>query len=411
VSTFHTLGGCRWPPKHRLATATNITNARKEHRPKHAQKPQSLDETPLAHSTVQGEEIYTMGGWSCRGTGQMIIRNPNLKGGHAMITMPQQHSHSRSRGSRWVAMSLMLAAFAAPAGAQAARTTDHATPSSVSGHLHKRTVSYHKRHHSTRRDGIGSYGNPYTGGGCTYWAWQNRQDLPGHLGNARYWAANAAQAGFPVDGTPEVGAIAVYQPGIYGAFGAGHVAVVEQVRGNQIYISEASYRPYLPDDGDNEIDRRWTGIVGVQFIHHRGYGQPAPASPPSTAPVPAPVPPADPTPGHEVPPSPPTSPPTGSQPGPPPPPQYYVHHVTGTCRDGACGLKLRAGPGYSSFAAVGSLPEGGEADIICQAMGETVSNGYASSAVWDRLTNGAWVSDFYIDTPNIGTWSPPIPQC
>jgi hypothetical protein len=44
-------------------------------------------------------------------------------------------------------------------------------------------------------------------------------------------------------------------------------------------------------------------------------------------------------------------------------------------------------------------------------MGETVSNGYAASAVWDKLTNGAWASDFYLDTPNIGTWSPPIPQC
>jgi hypothetical protein len=74
-------------------------------------------------------------------------------------------------------------------------------------------------------------------------------------------------------------------------------------------------------------------------------------------------------------------------------------------------LTLRAGPGYSSYAAVGSLPEGGEADVVCQAMGETVSNGYASSAVWDELVGGAWVSDFYLNTPNIGTWSPPIPQC
>jgi hypothetical protein len=44
-------------------------------------------------------------------------------------------------------------------------------------------------------------------------------------------------------------------------------------------------------------------------------------------------------------------------------------------------------------------------------MGQTVSNGYAASAVWDRLTSGDWVSDFYIDTPNIGTFSPPIPPC
>jgi hypothetical protein len=92
-------------------------------------------------------------------------------------------------------------------------------------------------------------------------------------------------------------------------------------------------------------------------------------------------------------------------------PAYYVHHVTGTCRDGACGLTVRSGPGYSGYAALGTLAEGAEADVMCQAAGQTVSNGYAASSIWDRLTDGRWVSDFYLDTPSIGTWSPPIPQC
>ena len=43
-------------------------------------------------------------------------------------------------------------------------------------------------------------------------------------------------------------------------------------------------------------------------------------------------------------------------------------------------------------------------------MGETVSNGHAASAVWVRQTDRTWVSDFYLDTPNVGMWSPPIPQ-
>lgn len=252
-----------------------------------------------------------------------------------------------------------------------------------------------------------------------------------------------------------------YQPGSYGAHSAGHVAVVEQVRGGQTHISEASYRENLPDHGDHEVDHRWTGIGGVQFIHHRGYGHPQTPQPPQP---PAPSPSvlwASLSPGQSV---------GGvislsatasnaagvecdayyatnsqagvtvniaamallgggqlagardyrrvtianSQPQPPQPPAaplYYVHHVTGTCRDGACGVKLRTGPGYSGYPAVGSLPEGGEADVLCQAMGETISNGYAASAVWDKLTNGDWVSDFYLNTPNIGNWSPPIPQC
>jgi uncharacterized protein YraI len=72
---------------------------------------------------------------------------------------------------------------------------------------------------------------------------------------------------------------------------------------------------------------------------------------------------------------------------------------------------LRSGPGYSNYAALGVLPEGAEVQVVCQAVGEIVSNGYYSSSIWDLLTNGDWVTDFYVSTPNIGTWSPPIPQC
>jgi hypothetical protein len=146
---------------------------------------------------------------------------------------------------------------------------------------------------------------------------------------------------------------------------------------------------------------------------------PAPQQP---APNPTPTPPtttptgAKPAPVTEPPPSTPTTPtpnpPAPTPPPPPPPaPTYYVHHVTGTCRDGSCGLILRSGPGYSSYADLGVLPEGAEVDVACQGMGQAVSNGYASSAVWDKLSNGDWVSDFYLDTPNVGTFSPPIPQC
>ncbi|HEY5195473.1 MAG TPA: hypothetical protein VIJ51_00440 [Solirubrobacteraceae bacterium] len=104
-------------------------------------------------------------------------------------------------------------------------------------------------------------------------------------------------------------------------------------------------------------------------------------------------------------------PPPVSTPTPTPTPTVFVHHVYGTCRDGACGLKVRTGPGFTSFAQVGVIPEGGEADVVCQARGERVGNSSASSGVWDRLTSGSWVADFYIDTPNIDQWSPPIPQC
>lgn len=121
-----------------------------------------------------------------------------------------------------------------------------------------------------------------------------------------------------------------------------------------------------------------------------------PASPPAS--------PAPPKPSPSAPTSPPQSPPGNG-------PSVYPHHVVGTCAEGACGLIERAGPGYSSYAEVGVLQEGQEIDIVCQTIGQPVAGHNATSAVWDKLTNGSYVSDYYTDTPNVGTWSPPIPQC
>lgn len=106
--------------------------------------------------------------------------------------------------------------------------------------------------------------------------------------------------------------------------------------------------------------------------------------------------------------------PTAVPPGPPPAAPYYSYRVYGTCADGACGLNVRTGPGYTNFAKIGVLNDGDEARIVCQARGERVGPSPAtgnSSSVWDRLQNGGWVSDLYITTPNVDQFSPPIPQC
>jgi hypothetical protein len=131
-------------------------------------------------------------------------------------------------------------------------------------------------------------------------------------------------------------------------------------------------------------------------------------------------------PPHSTPPQgPPTSPPSESAPSPQPTPATptprpppatttYTYHIYGTCADGACGLKIRSGPGYSSYPQIGSLVDGDTVQIVCQAVGETVGPSPAtgnSSAIWDKLVNGGWVSDLYVDTPNVGVFSPPIPQC
>jgi hypothetical protein len=55
----------------------------------------------------------------------------------------------------------------------------------------------------------------------------------------------------------------------------------------------------------------------------------------------------------------------------------------------------------------------GQVDIVCQVHGELVTpNHGTASNVWDRFTNGSYVTDVYIDTPGIGgSFSPPIPPC
>lgn len=82
----------------------------------------------------------------------------------------------------------------------------------------------------------------------------------------------------------------------------------------------------------------------------------------------------------------------------------YVYHVANT---GGSGLRVRPSP-----AAVGAplygIPEGGTLSITCQVHGQRVLSG---SDIWDRLTDGGWVYDWYTTTPNIGAFSPPIPVC
>lgn len=83
--------------------------------------------------------------------------------------------------------------------------------------------------------------NRYTPGQCTWWGFERRAQLGapigGMWGNANQWPGSARAAGFPVDGTPSVGAILVQ-------FNApvGHIAVVESVNGGMITVSEMNYR-------------------------------------------------------------------------------------------------------------------------------------------------------------------------
>lgn len=90
--------------------------------------------------------------------------------------------------------------------------------------------------------------------------------------------------------------------------------------------------------------------------------------------------------------------------------RYSVYH---TCANGHCGLNVRSGPGYSSYYVTRVLYDGNAVDVVCQTRGETVTGADGSSTnVWDKLIQGDYVTDFYINTPGMtGSFSPPIPQC
>lgn len=85
----------------------------------------------------------------------------------------------------------------------------------------------------------------------------------------------------------------------------------------------------------------------------------------------------------------------------PVPPTYYV---SGT---GGVGLTERTGPGLN-YGSAGSLLEGQQIQISCQQQSGSAVGG---SDIWDQLTNGNWVSDFYTTTPVYAAFSPGIPQC
>jgi surface antigen len=243
-------------------------------------------------------------------------------------------------------------------------------------------------------------------GQCTWYAAGRRPDLRGIVhGNAGDWL-NEARGRVAEGKTPVVGAIAVWLPNTGGAFGAGHVAYVAAVSGGSVTVEDFNWG--RPARSYHRHSVSASAISGYIYGGPAGAGPgPVPAQPqgPSTTPGASATPPGSTSSSETV-----TTPVAAPQPvaG---SPAYYVHHVTGTCRDGACGLTVRSGPGYAGYPALGVLAEGAEADVVCQALGQTVSNGYAASNIWDRLTDGRWVSDFYLDTPSIGTWSPPIPQC
>lgn len=102
----------------------------------------------------------------------------------------------------------------------------------------------------------GSYPNTYFLGQCTYYV-ASRRPIPPLWGNANAWYNSAVRAGWAVGITPSVGAVAWT-----GVGGFGHVALVENISGNQIYISEMNY-----NGNWNRVTYRWADAAAFKYIY------------------------------------------------------------------------------------------------------------------------------------------------
>jgi murein DD-endopeptidase MepM/ murein hydrolase activator NlpD len=69
--------------------------------------------------------------------------------------------------------------------------------------------------------------------------------------------------------------------------------------------------------------------------------------------------------------------------------------AAGTVKTGGTPLNMRLGV-TSSSALLRAIPSGTRVGIACQALGQTVSGTVRTTRVWDRLTNGYYLSDAYI---------------
>jgi surface antigen len=115
----------------------------------------------------------------------------------------------------------------------------------------------------------GSGPNGSSFGQCTYWADIRYHQLTGWWvpwsGDAAQWSSGAAASGWVVSSRPRVPSIIVLQPYVEGAFGIGHVAVVERINSDgSVYTSNMNWSGW-----DVVSYVTFTPGPGVSFVWHQ----------------------------------------------------------------------------------------------------------------------------------------------
>lgn len=112
--------------------------------------------------------------------------------------------------------------------------------------------------------------NYYDWGTCAWYVFEQRSQrglgVGNTWGNATNWAAGAQSAGYSVSNSPSVGAIMQAPAYTNGAYGLGHVAIVESVNGDgSVTVSEMQF-----GGGVGQVNTRTISasqVSGHNFIH------------------------------------------------------------------------------------------------------------------------------------------------
>jgi hypothetical protein len=70
-------------------------------------------------------------------------------------------------------------------------------------------------------------------------------------------------------------------------------------------------------------------------------------------------------------------------------------------------VRQRSGPG-TRFHTLGILPPRQRIMVVCQVRSASVING---TGIWDRLSDGSYVTDYYTSTPAFNNYSPGLSHC
>jgi uncharacterized protein YraI len=79
----------------------------------------------------------------------------------------------------------------------------------------------------------------------------------------------------------------------------------------------------------------------------------------------------------------------------------YAYQITSSAD-----LNGRSGP-KTSTPIVRTYPSGSTVTVVCQTAGTKIG----TTSVWNKLTDGNYVSDYYVSTPSNTTYSAPLPRC